>query len=107
MSDPRIKPITMPKWGLSMKEGKLAGWLVQPGAKLKAGDEIMEIETDKIANVVQAAEDGTLRKWDAPAGWLSRVCSRLARNLSHAEWKRFIGEVGYVTQCPGLPLAPD
>lgn len=62
MSDPRIKPITMPKWGLSMKEGKLAGWLVQPGAKLKAGDEIMEIETDKIANVVQAAEDGTLRR---------------------------------------------
>ena len=38
--------------------------------------------------LVSAAEDGTLRKWDAPAGWLSRVCSRIARNLSHAEWKR-------------------
>ena len=62
MSDPRIRPITMPKWGLSMKEGKLAGWLVQPGARLKAGDEIMEIETDKIANVVQATEAGTLRR---------------------------------------------
>ena len=58
-------------------------------------------------SLVSAAEDGTLRMWDAPAVWLSRVCSRLARNLSHAEWKRFIGELDYVTQCPGLPLAPD
>lgn len=62
MTDARIKPITMPKWGLSMKEGKLTGWLVKPGARISAGDEIMEIETDKIANVVQAAEAGTLRR---------------------------------------------
>jgi len=62
MSDTRIKPITMPKWGLSMKEGKLAGWLVKPGTRLSAGDEIMEIETDKIANVVQATEAGTVRR---------------------------------------------
>jgi len=58
----RIKPIVMPKWGLSMKEGKVTGWLVQPGAALKTGDEILEVETEKIANVVESGDSGTLRR---------------------------------------------
>ncbi len=58
----RINPIVMPKWGLSMAEGKVTGWLVRPGAKITAGDEILEVETDKIAGVVEAGEAGTLRR---------------------------------------------
>lgn len=58
----KITPIVMPKWGLAMKEGKLAGWLVQEGAAIAPGQEIMEVETDKIANVVEAQETGTLRR---------------------------------------------
>lgn len=58
----KITPIVMPKWGLAMKEGKLAGWLVQEGTEIKPGQEIMEVETDKIANVVEAQETGTLRR---------------------------------------------
>ncbi len=62
MADSKLIPVTMPKWGLSMKEGKVTGWLVEDGAAVKPGDAILEIETDKIAGSVEAAEPGVLRR---------------------------------------------
>jgi pyruvate dehydrogenase E2 component (dihydrolipoamide acetyltransferase) len=62
MSDKRIIPIVMPKWGLSMSEGKLASWLMKDGDKVKVGDQILEVETDKIAGAVEASEGGVLRR---------------------------------------------
>src|SRR5215469_10401350 len=62
MTDDRIKPIVMPKWGLSMKEGKVTGWLAEEGATIDVGKEILEVETDKIAGVVEAADAGILRR---------------------------------------------
>lgn len=67
MSD-QIVPILMPKWGLSMKEGTLAAWHVEEGTEIKPGDEIMDVETDKIANVVEAADGGLLRRCVGQAG---------------------------------------
>jgi pyruvate dehydrogenase E2 component (dihydrolipoamide acetyltransferase) len=61
MSDP-IRPIVMPKWGLAMQEGMVAKWLVEPGAEIKAGDEILDIETSKIANVFESPVAGPLRR---------------------------------------------
>ena len=58
----------MPKWGLSMKEGTLAAWHVEEGTEINPGDEIMDVETDKIANVVEAADGGLLRRCVGEAG---------------------------------------
>jgi pyruvate dehydrogenase E2 component (dihydrolipoamide acetyltransferase) len=58
----RIYPVTMPKWGLSMQEGKVNRWLVDVGDSLQAGAEVVEVESDKIAGVIEAAGEGVLRR---------------------------------------------
>lgn len=62
MTESRIVPILMPKWGLSMKEGRVTDWLVADGATIDVGDEILEVETDKIASAVEATDAGVLRR---------------------------------------------
>jgi pyruvate dehydrogenase E2 component (dihydrolipoamide acetyltransferase) len=52
--------ILMPALSPTMEEGKLAKWLVKEGQMIKAGDVIVEIETDKATMEVEAAEAGKL-----------------------------------------------
>jgi pyruvate dehydrogenase E2 component (dihydrolipoamide acetyltransferase) len=68
MAESDIVPVLMPKWGLSMSEGILVDWLVDEGAEIAVGDEIMEVETDKIASAVEAADAGLLRRRVGEAG---------------------------------------
>lgn len=60
--------ILMPKWGLTMKEGKLSKWLKNEGDSVKKGEAIFEVETDKITNMVEAPEEGVLYQVVVPAG---------------------------------------
>jgi pyruvate/2-oxoglutarate dehydrogenase complex dihydrolipoamide acyltransferase (E2) component len=49
-----IRLIEVPKWGLSMEEGTVVKWLIPVGAAFAEGDEICDLETSKISNVVEA-----------------------------------------------------
>lgn len=52
--------LVMPKLGLTMTEGTITEWRVQPGAGFKAGDILVVVETEKIANEVEAVSDGVM-----------------------------------------------
>jgi pyruvate dehydrogenase E2 component (dihydrolipoamide acetyltransferase) len=52
----------MPKWGLSMTEGRIAAWLLDEGAEVRSGTEVVDIETEKIASGLEAGADGVLRR---------------------------------------------
>jgi pyruvate dehydrogenase E2 component (dihydrolipoamide acetyltransferase) len=73
-----ITAITMPKWGLTMTEGTVVGWLKQQGQAFAEGEEILEIETPKITNVVEASSGGTLRRIVAQPGTTLAVGGLLA-----------------------------
>mgnify|MGYP001084877017 CR=1 FL=1 len=68
MADQSITPITMPKLGMTMKEGKLVDWQVKAGDEVEEGDEIVGIETEKITNVCEAPTDGVFRRRVAHEG---------------------------------------
>lgn len=64
----QIIPIVMPKWGLSMQEGKVNEWLVTVGTRIEVGMPILDVETDKLANAVEAPDAGLLRRCLAEPG---------------------------------------
>ena len=54
--------ILMPALSPTMEKGNLAKWLKKEGDKVKAGDVIAEIETDKATMEVEAVDEGTIAK---------------------------------------------
>jgi pyruvate dehydrogenase E1 component beta subunit len=60
--------VLMPALSPTMEKGNLAKWLKKEGDKVKSGDVIAEIETDKATMEVEAADEGTLGKILVPEG---------------------------------------
>ena len=60
--------LVMPKWGLTMQEGLIGRWLKQEGDVVEKGEPLLEVETEKITNLVEAPASGVLARILFPAG---------------------------------------
>ncbi len=60
--------VVMPKWGMSMEEGRIAQWLKSEGDYVEKGEPILEVETEKIDGVVEAPSSGILSRTLFPVG---------------------------------------
>ena len=86
-----IQPVAMPKMGIEMVEGTIAGWKKSVGDAVAAGDEVVEIESDKIINVWESPAAGVLRRPATRAASMPARAHRthvehhldLARTLEH------------------------
>jgi pyruvate dehydrogenase E2 component (dihydrolipoamide acetyltransferase) len=83
--------ILMPALSPTMTEGNLAKWNVKEGDKIKSGQVIAEIETDKATMEVEAVDAGTIGKIVIPAGTEAvKVNALIALLLEDGEDKKIL-----------------
>ena len=100
---PQLRALTMPKWGIEMTEGTLAGWSVQPGQSFAKGDVLALIETDKITNEVDAEFPATLARVLVEEGETVSVGTMLA---VFSEGDASADEVDAFLSGQGVTVAP-
>jgi pyruvate dehydrogenase E2 component (dihydrolipoyllysine-residue acetyltransferase) len=67
--------VTMPRLSDTMEQGTVVKWNVKEGDKVKSGDVIADIETDKATMELQSYDDGTVAKLAVPEGQTVKVGS--------------------------------
>lgn len=106
----RIHPISMPKWGMTMTEGKVAGWLVREGDAVQPGRDVVEIETEKITNVMDTPATGVVRRLVVPQGATAAVGTLLAviapPDVPEADVDAYIGRYASEVQAATAGEAP-
>ncbi|MBK0018688.1 2-oxo acid dehydrogenase subunit E2 [Kosakonia cowanii] len=106
-----IRTLEIPKWGLSMEEGTLAQWLIKEGSAFSQGQDICEIETSKITNVLEAPWDGVLRRVLAQPGDTLPVGAVLAlvadEQVSDSELDAFAATLNSGAPQPAAETAPS
>lgn len=92
----QIHAIAVPKWGIEMVEGTLNSWSKELGDQVGVGEEILELESDKIVNMLEAGGDGVLRRQLAEPGQTLLVGQLLgiiaAVSVDDAEIDKFIAD---------------
>jgi pyruvate dehydrogenase E2 component (dihydrolipoamide acetyltransferase) len=77
--------LLMPKLGLTVTEGALTEWSVEPGQRVRQGEVFFVIETEKVANEIEASADGCIGEIRVLAGATVPVGEVLA-TLTNAGW---------------------
>jgi pimeloyl-ACP methyl ester carboxylesterase len=70
--------LNMPKWGLAMKTGLIVEWLKKPGEAVQEGEPIVEIESEKATNEVEAPVTGIIRTIEIQEGDSAPVGAAIA-----------------------------
>jgi len=70
--------LNMPKWGLSMKTGLIVEWLKKAGEAVQQGEPIVEIESEKATNEVEAPVTGMMRSIEIQEGDSAPVGAAIA-----------------------------
>ncbi len=90
----RIAALTIPKLGLTMKEGTVAAWHVAAGATVSVGQPVFDVETEKVTSECVAESAGILRRQLAAQGATLPVGALVAvlapPDVGEAEVDRFI-----------------
>src|SRR6201984_3600493 len=60
--------VLMPQLGETVAEGKITKWFKSAGEQVKPGDNLFEIETDKVSMEVPSTTTGGLAEIRVPAG---------------------------------------
>ena len=79
------KAVIMPKFEMSQEEGTVVRWLHKEGDKIKKGDVLLEVETDKVVMEVEAPTDGILAAISAHEGDVVPVTTTIAYLLKKGE----------------------
>lgn len=107
MSTKSIHAVTMPKWGIEMTEGTLTAWTAREGQVVGKGEPILEVETDKIVNTVEAPAAGILRKITAEAGEVRPVGSLIAVLADESVSDRDVAEFAASFQGASISFEPE
>lgn len=73
-----MEPLILPQLGESTSEAQILAWRVGPGDKVRRGQALAEIETDKVTMELAAEYDCTIVRIVAPAGAIVAVGAVLA-----------------------------
>jgi pyruvate/2-oxoglutarate dehydrogenase complex dihydrolipoamide acyltransferase (E2) component len=91
-----ISALTVPKLGLTMKEGTVAAWHVEIGTTVAVGQALFDIETEKVTQECEAEVAGVLRRQVAAKGVVQPVGALVGviapSDVPDAEIDRFIAE---------------
>jgi pyruvate dehydrogenase E2 component (dihydrolipoamide acetyltransferase) len=103
--------IKMPRFGMTMKQGKLSNWFKQEGDTVQKGESLFEVETEKITNTVQSVASGILFQIVIQVGETVPVGAVLAVVADEGETPERIegikvGEVEDVEAAPAGKAAP-
>jgi pyruvate dehydrogenase E2 component (dihydrolipoamide acetyltransferase) len=85
-----MSEISMPRLSDTMQEGTITRWLKRPGDKVKRGDIVAEVETDKANMEIESYENGVLEQILVNEGETVSVGSTIAlvKELETAQMDR-------------------
>lgn len=96
--------LTLPRLGESIVEATIVRWRVKPGERVRAGDVLVEVETDKATNEIPAPRDGVIEHLEAEEGETLPVGAPLLRYVSSGGGG---AESNAETPAPAAPREPS